>query len=57
MVAKIAKKKTFLPLNFILASGYAASEDKSKFSITVRIATIILFAKYPKKLTLCHTSI
>ena len=53
----IEKKKTFLPLNCILASGYPAREDNARFKTTVKRATIILLVKYPIKSTLCQTSI
>ena len=40
-------------MKFILANGYAASEEKIKFKITVKAATIKLFEKrleYQKKI-------
>lgn len=46
MVANIAKKAIFLPLNSILAKGYAAKADKITFKTTVKPATIKLFKTY-----------
>ena len=45
-VNKIIKNAKFLPLNSILAKGYAAKLEKIKFKITVKNATIKLFMAY-----------
>ena len=42
IVASIEKNTIFLPLNSILANGYAASADKIKFSNTVNPCGIIV---------------
>ena len=47
----------FLPLNSILASGYAAREENIRFKITVKPATIKLFKKYSKKGICFHTPV
>src|SRR5699024_867084 len=42
-------KITFLPLKFILASGYAASEQNNTLKTTVNIVTTTLLNKYLQK--------
>ena len=53
----MAKNVVFLPLNSILAKGYAASDDNIKFKITVKNATIKLFITYFKIGTSFKTSL
>ena len=45
-VNKIRKNAAFFPLKFILAKGYAARDEKIKFKITVKAATMKLFIAY-----------
>src|SRR5699024_11760206 len=49
IVARINIKITFLPLKFILASGYAASEQNNTLKTTVNIVTTTLLNKYLQK--------